>query len=673
MKNRILLDEQEINTEPLNIKTDQKNYKIVLYIVSIGIAILLLLLLSGGIYYFLQKNKIIDIEDRKSLNTDLNLSVKEKYYFPSEKEITPQLQKGLKHYKEGFLSKAEKHFQTVIDNSQDPLEKALAYTYLGIISLDLEKYPLAKHYFTNALRYKEKYLPALVNLAITEYHLGNLEDAYQYALEAKKIAPNDSMVSLLTGNILMNIKGAKEAEEEFRKSTELDPQEPIARYNLALSLLRQGKTQEALVEFQHFLELFPYHNLTPTVLSQMAQIYYQYGQYEKSIEYYKRASGLAPDNAKIYYNLGAVYYNLKDIHQAKEYFKKAMNLGTTDPEVFEKLSYVFEELNEQELAIKTIERSIQYNPDHLPTLFRLAELYKNSKNYLEAAEIYRKIVNRTPGTESTENALLELGKIYIEMERYPDAVMVLKKAMELQVNPKIDVLYELGRAYYYGNRKDKAIEIWKLALEKPYINPEEKTKVSLILSKTYQNIGSYDLALKELKKIDLTEKNSKKIYFEMGELYKNLKDYETAISYFNKVFESPDSSVDEKKDAAIQIAECYLATQEIHNLDPAKNWINRAIRLDPKNPKAIITKAKILILSGTSNDLENAIEILLPLTYTDLSPSIQKEAYFTLGLAYYKNQEWQRALNTFQTVLQWDPANEQAIQYKNKILAKLGD
>lgn len=670
-KNRIMLERSEHDlTTTTDIDQKKKPDKILLYMIGIGIGILLLLLLTGGIYYYIQKNKI-GSDKSKDVTFDSNLTIKEKYYYPNISDLTPSLQKGVQYYKEGFFTKAEKHFLSIIDTTTDNLEKAIAYTYLGIIALDLEKYPTAKHYFSMALRYKDKYLPALVNLSFTEYHLGNLEDAYAYAQQAKKIAPEDSMVSLLTGNILMNLKGAKEAELEFRKGTQQEPQDPIARYNLAITLLRQGKSQEALVELQNFLDLFPYHHLTPIVLSQIAQIYYQLGKYEKSLEYYKKAFSLAPDNSKIYYNIGVIYYNLKEETLAKEYFKKAIELGKTDPEVYEKLSFVFEEQKEFDLAIQTIKKSLQYHPDHLPSLFRLGELYKNSKNYLEAAEIYRKIVNRTYGGETTELALLELGKIYIQMERYADAVMVLKKAIELQPNPKIDIYYELGRAYFYGNRKDKAIEVWKLALEKPYITPEEKTKIHMIVSTTYQNIGSYDLALQEIKKVDVTEKNANIIYLHMGELYKSLKDYETAIGYFNKVFESADASILEKKDAALQIADCYVSTKEMQNLEPAKSWIQKAIRLDPKDPKTQILKGKILVMSPSSKDLESAIELLLPLTYSELPPSILKEAYLILGIAYYKNQEYKRSLQAFQMVLQWDPTHYEALSYKNKIMKKM--
>ncbi|MFN3245400.1 MAG: tetratricopeptide repeat protein, partial [Leptonema sp. (in: bacteria)] len=224
----------------------------------------------------------------------------------------------------------------------------------------------------------------------------------------------------------------------------------------------------------------------------------------------------------------------------------------------------------------------------------------------------------------------------------------------------------------YGGRKDKAIETWKLALNQPYITPEEKNKFHIILAKTYQNLGSYDLAVQELKKVNIDEKNASTVYMELGNLYKNIKDYNTAVSYFIKVFDSIDSSVEQKKEAAVQIADSYLLTKEINNLEIAKSWINKAIRLSPNDPKILVVKGKILLESSSQRDIENVIETLLPLTYEDHPPSIQKDVYLTLGIAYYKNKEYQRALQAFQMVLQIDPLNETAIRYKNTIIDKMG-
>jgi len=159
---------------------------------------------------------------------------------------------------------------------------------------------------------------------------------------------------------------------------------------------------------------------------------------------------------------------------------------------------------------------------------------------------------------------------------------------------------------------------------------------------------------------------------ELGNLYKNIKDYNTAVSYFIKVFDSIDSSVEQKKEAAVQIADSYLLTKEINNLEIAKSWINRAIRLSPNDPKILVVKGKILLESFSQRDIENVIETLLPLTYEDHPPSIQKDVYLTLGIAYYKNKEYQRALQAFQMVLQIDPFNETAIRYKNTIIDKMG-
>lgn len=673
-KNRILIEE-DLSSQPekQERETSRKGILIpgtIFYVVSGSLLLLILLFVAAG-YYWYSKTTRKEQPDKEFLQTlpEIHPSLKEKYYYP--KEITPALEQGIQWYREGFLSKAEKHFHSIISNSTSNLEKAIAYTYLGIIQLDLEKFPMAKYYFEYALNFQKEYLPAIVNLAITEYKLGNIETAYKLAEKAKAIAPGDSLVALLTGNLLMNLQGAGDAEKAFRRGLELEPEEPVMRYNLAISLLRQGKTQEAVVEFQHFLSLYPAHPLTPNVLAYLGQIYYSVDQYERALEYFKRASRLAPDNAKFYYNTGIVYLKLKDNASALASFKKALNSGSTDPEVFEKLSYAFEEFQEQDLAILTLERSIQYNPDHLPTLFRLAELYAKKNDLLKAAEIYRKIVNRTPGTADTVLALLELGKLYIKMERYDDAVLVLKKAVELEPEPKIEVLYQLGVAYYYGGRKDKSLEIWKHALSKPYITPEEKEKLHIILAKSYQNLGSYDLALMELRKVDINPTNLYNVNKEYGLLYKNTGNYEEAISRFLKIFESVDTTPEQKKEAAIEIAGIYLLTKDARNLEYAKSWANKALRLDPRDPEVKILKARIHLAASTTADLEQAIEILLPLTYENLSPSLEKEVFLLLGQAYYHNKEYSRALQSFQKVLFFDPMDETAIRFKQKTLDML--
>ncbi len=392
-KNRILIDTEGLEEELIELPKNK--FKSVKYIILIFI-LLLLILIGFAIYYYFKKQK-----EKSTIQTEISsekfTSIKEKYYYPRE-NLTTNLQNGIQIYREGFLSKAEKHFQKILDTSSDSLEKAIASTYIGIINLDVEKYLMAKHYFTRALEFQDNYLPALVNLSFTEYHLGNLQNALDLAERAKKIAPDDPLVLILSGNILMNIKGASEAEKEFRRGVESGPEEPISRYNLAISLLRQGKDQEALVEFQHFLELFPTNKLTPNVLALIGQIYYQNEQFENALSYYKRAIGLAPDNAKFYYNMGVIYYRLDDLAKAKEYFEKAINLGKTDPDIYEKLSYIFEELDSKDLALKALEKSLQSNPDHLPTLFRLGDVYYNKRDLLNSAEIYRKKINRTPGT-----------------------------------------------------------------------------------------------------------------------------------------------------------------------------------------------------------------------------------------------------------------------------------
>ncbi len=48
-----------------------------------------------------------------------------------------------------------------------------------------------------------------------------------------------------------------EAEDAYRKAIVINPNEPVAHYQLAMALLGQSKNPEAKAEFQKYLELNP--------------------------------------------------------------------------------------------------------------------------------------------------------------------------------------------------------------------------------------------------------------------------------------------------------------------------------------------------------------------------------------------------------------------------------
>jgi len=67
----------------------------------------------------------------------------------------------------------------------------------------------------------------------------------------------------------------------------------------------------------------------------LGAIYYQTGDYEKVVSFYRKALDIRleilgekhPDVAISYNNLGAIYYQTGDYEKAVSFYRKALNIG----------------------------------------------------------------------------------------------------------------------------------------------------------------------------------------------------------------------------------------------------------------------------------------------------------------------------------------------------------
>jgi tetratricopeptide (TPR) repeat protein len=73
----------------------------------------------------------------------------------------------------------------------------------------------------------------------------------------------------------------------------------------------------------------------------MGNVYNRKHDYDKAIEYYKKALEIAPDCASIYRNIGVTYEDKHDYNKAIEYYKKAIELN---PEEMDEIHSYIENL-----------------------------------------------------------------------------------------------------------------------------------------------------------------------------------------------------------------------------------------------------------------------------------------------------------------------------------------
>lgn len=157
------------------------------------------------------------------------------------------------------------------------------------------------------------------------------------------------------------------------------------------------------------------------------------------------------------------------------------------------------------------------------------------------------------------------------------------------------------------------------------------------------------------------------ILLAIGTTYYQMKDYPSAISSLQKVTEMRSAKATQRRDAFLTIARAYSGTENREELDIAKSFAYKAARIAPGDHEAQLVQTSILLKTNSLLDRERAIDILRSITASDIEAKMAAEAHNLLGLAYYKNGEFSRALNSFDQSLQLNPTNKSA--YNNQRLA----
>lgn len=134
----------------------------------------------------------------------------------------------------------------------------LYHNALGAVYLDLKRQPEALDELKRAVDLDGTYGAALHNLGVAYAEGGKWEEAvrtYKKALALPAYGNIDTYNNL--GWAYYNLNRLQEAEEVLRLALKLDPKMVAASYHLGLVLVREGRRDEAKVEFRRARELAP--------------------------------------------------------------------------------------------------------------------------------------------------------------------------------------------------------------------------------------------------------------------------------------------------------------------------------------------------------------------------------------------------------------------------------
>ncbi|KUJ95367.1 MAG: hypothetical protein PWR24_1768 [Desulfonauticus sp.] len=101
------------------------------------------------------------------------------------------------------------------------------------------------------------------------------------------------------------------------------------------------------------------------LFTELGNLYFDTGQYQKAIKAYNRSLELNPQNPNVWTDLGVMYRRTGQFQKALEAFNKALNI---DPKhqttLFNKGVVLFFDLNQKEEALKSWQNLVKINPNY---------------------------------------------------------------------------------------------------------------------------------------------------------------------------------------------------------------------------------------------------------------------------------------------------------------------
>jgi tetratricopeptide (TPR) repeat protein len=541
--------------------------------------------------------------------------------------------KGVSLFNLKQYEKSQQCFNKAID--LDPCYTS-AWYYKGLAHNELKEYSKAIEAFDIAYKMKDKNgrgikvegKNILFDKGISYYGLKNYEKALSLFQDVNDPKPQSRALTNI-GLIYYSRKEYTKALKFFNKAIEKDKKYTYAWNNKGLTLGKCGKFSEAIECFSKALD----------------------NENQK--------------DAYAWYYMGLSYSNLKNYEKAIECFNNAIKHD--DPTLLNYVgaltnkAFAFRSLGKSNFAkryfsetIKVCDKVIVRNPTHIDAwnnkaiAFReLRKFDKSNKAFEEALILYD---NKLENDPEDIDALYDKGVIYNNLKEYTKALKFFDKVINLN--------QEYGMAWYYKgitlynlthyceaiDAFNKSINCFKIIGNKPSIHNASYNKALAYCNLKKYN-GAEELFSKHFPSVNLSVQDNKEdIYYEAGFIDYNLRDYKSALNFFQKFLEL-------NRNNPLGWYYKGIIHNSLNQYPQAITALDRALELSPDSPDIWYQKGISLFNSGKYLEavkvFDESIKLNLDspdvwyyrgLCFTSINSPIEAMDSFEKSIQVYNNQ-----------------------------------
>ena len=201
---------------------------------------------------------------------------------------------------------------------------------------------------------------------------------------------------------------------------------------------------------------------------------FEQGKYDKLLEAMAQAQKVIPNDFRFYLLQGLALTRMEKQEDAVQPLQKAYKLNPKDMNTLSTLALTLDGLHRFQESDSLYEEGLRLDPKSALLLNNYGySLADRSLQLQRALEMSKQAVTAEPDNSAY---LDTYGWIFFRMENYNDAAMYIEKS--IATGKASAVVHEhLGDVYLKLGQKDRAIELWKKALEMDSKNEAVKEKI----------------------------------------------------------------------------------------------------------------------------------------------------------------------------------------------------
>ena len=501
----------------------------------------------------------------------------------------------------------------------------------------------------------------------------------------------------------------QETIEACQKAIELNPNLVEAHKTLGNALQKVGRLSEAMGHYARAIEIKPDFAET---YANLGTLYATQKKWEQALNYYEKALELKSDFPGVYRHLAKVWKNLGSSENAQKMMAQAKYLETLhkhlSPEQHFQVAAQYYQKNKLSEALKHYELALKSAPTWLEAHQKAAEIAEKMGLWQQAAQYYRNILDLQSSSSTAQSS-------NYNQPQLPG--LDVAKSSQLRLNParqstnNQEVPADSGKAVERTLRSLKTSSVQQPSTlhHKKQSSREDDLRSDITNSinqvspevepqgKPDQSDPTHDkltLLTQQYLKQAQNKPESAEIQASLGSLYARQKQWELAISYYERAIQlnpnfagayrnlaraftkagTPEAATEywlqaiELEAQGVKAEEyLQLGTNLVQQgkLKPAITCYRRAIQFQPDVAEPYLKLGELFIHIGQHSQAETCYQ--QGLKHDPQNPQLHYNLGFTLG----QQQDWDSAIEHYQTALKlqgdyWEAAHNlgEALSHK---------